>query len=151
MRALAKLIRWILLVWVVLMPSPSGGLAQQAARPKHIMVLHWYDRDYPANIRFDQEFQAALQGSASEGIEYYSEYLETNKFPGENQSLLLADYLRQKYAGRKMDVIVTRANPPLDFLLKHRTTLFPNTPIVFATERLVPAREMAEAGATGIV
>ena len=69
----------------------------------------------------------------------------------ENQSTLLAGYLRQKYAGLHIDVIVTRASPPLEFLLAHRRDLFPNIPIVFATERPVDTRAMAEAGATGIV
>src|SRR5438309_1378216 len=111
MRTPAKLIRRILLVGALLAASPSGGLAQQPARSKSVLLLHWYERNHPANVRFDQEFQVATQSSVPEGIEYYYEYLESNKFPGENQSLLLRDYLRQKYAGRTIDVVVARTSP----------------------------------------
>jgi len=151
MRALSKLIPKALLVWAVLMPWPSGALAQQSAAPKRVLVLHWYDRDYPVNGSFDQAFQAALKPFAPGGVDYYSEYLETNKFPGENQALLLRDYLRQKYAGITIDVVVTNSSPPLDFLLMHRGELFPHTPIVFATERLPAANLMSGAGAAGFI
>ena len=39
-----------------------------------------------------------------------------------------ATILRQKYAGRTIDVVVASASPPLDFLLKYRSDLFPHTP-----------------------
>ena len=60
--------------------------------------------------------------------------------------------MRQKYANRAIDVIVTSASAPLDFLLKYRGDLFPHTPIVFAaTGPPAPAQLASEAGATGIV
>ena len=80
MRAISNFIRRVLLVSAVLMPSPSALLAQQSAGSKSVLVLHWYDRNHPTNLMFDQKFQAAVQSSAQEGIDYYYEYLETNKF-----------------------------------------------------------------------
>jgi signal transduction histidine kinase/DNA-binding response OmpR family regulator len=142
--------RRTVLVWTALMLSASAGLSQPSPRPKRVLVLNWYDRDATVNVQFNEELQAALR-SSEPGIEYYSEYLETNKFPGENQSLFLRDYLHQKYTGRTIDVVVTRASPPLDFLLKYHDDLFPQTPIVFATERAVTPETTSESGATGIV
>src|SRR5437899_2046235 len=147
MRSLTKLVR-ALLAWAALMASSSPGPAQQPAAPTRVLVVLWYDRDYPANVKFEQQFQAALRSAAPAGIEFYAEYLETNRFPGENQLLLLRDYLRKKYAGIPIDIVVTMASPPLDFLLKYRGQLFPHTPIVFATERPVAARTISESGAT---
>ncbi len=149
MGALSKLIRTVLLVLVAL--PPSAGLAQQSASPKRVLVLHWYDRGYSDDIKLDQELHAALESSAPGRVEYYSEYLDTNQFPGENQALILRDYLRRKYAGVPIDVVIALTNPPLDFLLKYRGELFPHTPIVFTTAAVAPARKMPEAGTTGIV
>src|SRR5258706_11945712 len=84
---------------------PSVTRAHQAEAPKRVLVLYWGNRDFPANVIFDQNFQAGLQ-SESGTVEYYPEYLESNRFPGENQSLLLRDYLRRKYADRAIDVVV---------------------------------------------
>ena len=74
---------------------------------------------------FDQSFQAALQSAPAGSVEYYPEYLDTKRFPGNNQSELLHEYLRQKYADRTIDVVVAVSDVAMDFLLKHRDTLFP--------------------------
>src|ERR1041384_3027012 len=84
---------------VVLMLPRLGKFSLQSAAPKRVLVMHLYDRNYPGNPKFDEYFQAALQSAAPGGIEFYSEYLESNKFPGDNQSQLLSDYLEKKYAG----------------------------------------------------
>jgi PAS domain S-box-containing protein len=149
MSALSKLTRTVLLVLVAL--PPSAGLAQQSASLERVLVLHWYDRGYTDDIKLDQELHAALESSAPGRVEYYSEYLDTNQFPGENQALILRDYLRRKYAGVAIDVVIAITNPPLDFLLKNRRELFPHTPIVFSIGAAARAPGMPEAGATGIV
>jgi len=149
MGALSKLIRTVLLVLVAL--PPSAGLAQQSASPKRVLTLHWYDRGYADDFKLDQELHAALESSAPGSVQYYSEYLDTNQFPGETQALILRDYLRQKYAGVAIDVLIAITNPPLDFLLKYRGELFPHTPIIFSIAAIAPARRMPQTGATGIV
>ena len=149
MDAISKLMQRALLVLAAL--PPSAGLAQQSASPKRVLTLHWYDRGYTDDIKLDQELHAALESSASGPVQYYSEYLDTNQFPGENQALILRDYLRRKYAGVAIDVLIAITNPPLDFLLKYRGELFPHTPIVFSIAAAARAHRMPEAGITGIV
>ena len=116
---------------VVILLLPSIARAQQVATPKRILLLYWNDRDYAGNIAFEQNFRAGLQSAPPGTVEYYSEYLESNRFPGEKQSLLLRDYLRTKYADRNIDVILAVTDQPLAFLLKYRHELFTDIPIVF--------------------
>src|SRR5215470_3384650 len=113
---------------VVTFLLPSVVHAQQSKTPKRVLVLYWYGRDFPHNAEFDRSFQNVLNSAAPGSIEYYPEYLETDRFPGEEQALLLRDYLRQKYADRTIDVVVASGYVPLDFLVKYRDELFPNTP-----------------------
>jgi hypothetical protein len=149
---LSKQVRTALLVWSVFSLWPSDSWAQQSARSKHVLVLYWDDPAYPANIDFARSFRAAVESAAPGAFEYYSEYLESNRFPSESQSVFLRDYMRQKYAARSIDVVVTNASPPLDFLFKYRADLFPHTPIVFAaTERPTPQQLTSGAGATGTI
>ena len=54
-----------LFVAVVILLLPSIARAQQAATPKRILVLYWYDRDYAGNIVFEQNFRAVLAVSAA--------------------------------------------------------------------------------------
>jgi PAS domain S-box-containing protein len=149
---LSKQVRTALLVWSVFSLWPSDSWAQQSARSKHVLVLYWDDPAYPANIDFARSFRAAVESAAPGAFEYYSEYLESNRFPSESQSVFLRDYMRQKYAARSIDVVVTNASPPLDFLFKYRADLFPHTPIVFAaTERPTAPQLTSGAGATGTI
>jgi signal transduction histidine kinase/CheY-like chemotaxis protein len=140
------------LLGIVFLTLPSGGQGQQSTSPKRILALYWYNKDYPGNTEFDRQFQAYLGSGTKGGFEYYSEYLEENRFPGENQSRFLRDFLQRKYAGRTIDVVVTNAPPTLTFLAENRAVLFPRAPIVFATTDFPQEQElMSGPGATGIV
>jgi signal transduction histidine kinase len=141
-----------LLVWIVGSVSPGVTQEQQSKSSKGVLVLDWYDRDFFWNVKFDGSFQAALQSSPDGNVEYYPEYLESNRFPGESQALLLRDYLRQKYADRTIDVVVANSDASLDFLLKYRKDLFPDAPIVFVATRHPSKEELAAGpGLTGLV
>jgi PAS domain S-box-containing protein len=135
--------RAALLVWLVITMSPSDARAQQTAESKKVLVLYWYNKDHSWNVNFDRNFQGALRSAPVGTFEYYPEYLESNRFPGENQSLLLRDYLRQKYADRTIDVVVANSDASLDFLMKYRDDLFPDTPIVVITTRRPTTGELA--------
>jgi len=140
------------LFWVVVLMAPSVARAQQSAAPKRVLVLYWYGKDFPANVRFDQSFHAALQSAPDGTVEYYPEYLESDRFPGESQAQGLCDYLRRKYADRTIDVVVAAGRPALEFLLKNRHGLFTKTPIVFLMSSYPMKEELAaEPGLTGIV
>src|SRR5215467_7332081 len=126
--------------------------AQSGAKPKQVLLLYWADQNHPANLSFENGLRATLQSLAPGGFEYYAEYMEPVRFPGEKQSELLRDYILQKYAGRPMDVIVAPNSVSLDFLLKYRRELFPDTPVVFAaTQDPDPAQLRLGAGATGVL
>jgi PAS domain S-box-containing protein len=81
-----------------------------------VLVLYWDNKDFPGNILFDQAFQTVLKQRLGPPVEYYTEYLEPIRFPGEFQALVLRGYLRDKYAGRNIDAVVAVGDPPLDFL-----------------------------------
>src|SRR5262245_7849837 len=141
-----------LLFWIVVLMAPLVARAQQSAAPKRVLVLYWYGKDFPANIRFDQSFQAALQSASHGTVEYYPEYLESDRFPGESQAQGLRDYLRRKYADRTNDVVVSAGVLALEFLLKNRHGLFTRTPIVFIMSSYPAKEELAAGpGLTGIV
>lgn len=141
-----------LLAWLVLALLSSAASAQENPPPKRILALYWYGKDFPSSVVFDQGLQTAFRSSSTGTVEYYPEYLESNRFPGERQSQLLRDYLRQKYADRKIDVVIAFANPSLNFLLKYRNDLFPGVPIVFQTIKRPESLDQASApGLTGVV
>jgi PAS domain S-box-containing protein len=141
-----------LLVWFSVLLVSLIARAQQSAAPKGVLVLDWYNKDQPWNVKFDPSFQSSLQSLSAGTVECYFEYLESNRFPGEKQSLYLRDYLRQKYADHRIDVVVANSDASLDFLLKYRDSLFTQTPIVFVAAKHPGAEELAAGtGSTGII
>ena len=147
---IAASIKVLFLFCVGLSLLPVVGQAQQRAASKKVLLLNWYDKDDFANVRFDAPFQTTLQSAGN--VELYTEYLESNRFPTEEQALALHDYLKRKYADRFIDVVVANSDASLNFLLKHRGDLFPQTPIVFVATRHPSKEEMAAGpGLTGVL
>ena len=136
--------------WVILLLcSMAHG---QAPRRKNVLMLYWDNKEIPGNISFDQGFLAGMRSEPRDTWEVYNEYLDSARFPGEHQYQILYDYLRQKYAGSSIDVVVATPDPALDFLLKHRKDLFSNSPIVFVAVRRPPPQILAtHPGLTGII
>lgn len=150
--------RWALSFQILILLSAVCLLGQQARTestpPIRVLALYWYGRDTQSNIAFDQGIRKVFQNHRGP-IEYYVEYLETERFPGEQQAGLFHNYLRQKYANRMIDVVIADTDVTLNFLLKYRKEGFSGVPIVYfslrsneASGRPGPGRED---GLTGVV
>ncbi|MGE0132309.1 MAG: ABC transporter substrate binding protein [Blastocatellales bacterium] len=141
-----------LFAWLAFPPLPSGArAAEEAAKPKGVLAIYWRGKDSPTSVTLDKSIQKAFQSAPAGSIEYYAEYLDESRFPGESQSLLFRDYLRQKYAGDKIDALIALSSASLNFLLKYRNELFPNIPIVFHASSRAQLSKQAEAGLTGVL
>src|SRR5260370_9005204 len=57
--------------------------------------------------------------------------MDLSRFGSNSYRVLLRDFLRSKYANKKIDVAVAILGPALDFLLDNGDTIFPGTSIVF--------------------
>src|SRR5260370_33761148 len=57
--------------------------------------------------------------------------MDLSRFGSNSYRVLLRDFLRSKYANKKIDVAVAIFGPALDFLLDNGDTIFPGTSIVF--------------------
>lgn len=126
--------------------------SQDAGVTKKVLVLYWDTKDFAGNISFEQGFQAGMRSDPSNRWELFSEYLDSTRFPGEHQAELLRDYLREKYAKQQIDAVVVTPDPALEFLLRYRSDLFSNSPIVFVAVRRPPPEVLAAGpGLTGII
>jgi signal transduction histidine kinase len=142
---------WLLACIVILVAS-GISYGQQAPAPKKVLALYWGDKDDPANVGFESGLQTGLRAEPGIRWEQFSEYLDTNRFPGEHQNQLLHDYLVQKYKGVNIDLVVAAPDPAVNFLLKYRTDLFPGCPVVFlAVKRPSPEILTEGAGMTGLI
>ena len=142
----------VLCVGVLILTLAPVATSQNPDATRKVLVLYWEPKDFIGNVSFDQGFQTGLNSEPSSRWELFAEYLDSTRFPGKYQTELLHDYLRQKYEKHKIDVVVATPDPALEFLLKYRTDLFPNSPVVFVAVKR-PPREVLTAGPgmTGII
>src|SRR5687767_11899420 len=110
--------------------SSPGVHGQTAAEPsKKVLALHVIRRDSPA---FDDTFRAGLSGALSGPLDYYSEYIDLARLGDDKYHTALRNYLRERYAGDRVDLVIASGPSVVAFLNQDRT-LFQSVPLVFTT------------------
>ena len=95
-------------------------------------MLYPTDNDgSPGNREADHGIRSTFASGAVESVEVENEYLDVTRFPDPGYQGHLAEFLRQKYAARKIDLVIAGLSSSLDFAVKYREITFPGVPIVF--------------------
>ena len=97
----------------------------QSTPPKTVLTVHWSSEDFPSNPVVDGAIREVLLSASDTPVDYFAEYLESDRFPEDEASLALRDYIRQKYRGRRIDLVVAVSEVALRFVLRFRDELFP--------------------------
>jgi PAS domain S-box-containing protein len=82
-------------------------LAAGSEETKRVLLLHGGEKDTPANEVMDRIIRARLKEGAGRPVEIYTEYLDVSRFPDKKYQQLNSHYLREKYAGRRIDLVVS--------------------------------------------
>jgi PAS domain S-box-containing protein len=140
------LVAAVALPWV--MPADAG--AGRDGRTA-ILLLYAEARPLPAVVDLDREIRSTFQAALPGGVEFFTESLDLAWFPDEGYRSALPGFLRQKYAGRRLDLVISAGGQALRFALAHRDQLFPGVPIVFAAvDRATAAGLEVGPGVTGV-
>jgi hypothetical protein len=127
-----------------------AGFSPVSAATRHVVLLFDERVELPGLSSLDAEFVRMLQSKSGDPVEVYREPMDLSRFgsdtPSDPYKLVLRDYLRGKYANKKIDVAVAVMAPALNFLISYGDLIFPGTPIVFcgldkkelSTRRLPP-------------
>jgi signal transduction histidine kinase len=121
------------------------------AQPRSVrtaLAVHYSSEDYPSNPVVDGAIRQVLHSRDEAPVDYFAEYLESDRFPNEQATLAFRDYLLGKYQGRRIDVVLAITDPALQFVLQYRDQLFPGVPIVATAGSTLGAFPAAD-GVTG--
>ena len=105
--------------------------AANAADEKTVLLVYAEARLIPAIITADQAIRSTIQSRWPSLVRFYTEYLDLSWFPTKGQERQLGRLMKQKYAGRKIDLVMPCGDAALRFALRERAVLFPDVPIVF--------------------
>src|SRR5712675_1508136 len=109
----------------------ASGYQRRVAGTRNIVLLYDERVELPGLSLLDAELGRVLRSGSSEPIEVYREPMDLSRFSSSSYRTLLRDFLRAKYADKKIDVAVAVMAPAFDFLLANGDLIFPGTPIVF--------------------
>jgi signal transduction histidine kinase len=109
----------------------SAQAVGDAVAAKRVLALYADDRLLPAVQQGEAGLRAGLAAGPPTGIEYFGEFFHAGRFPMAGHGEVMHAYLLAKYRESPPDVLVAGGRAALLFLLDHRQTLFPGTPIVF--------------------
>jgi len=118
-----------------------------------VLTVYWSAENFPSTAVIDASIRRALVFDSSVLVDNFAEYLESDLFPPDDASEALRAYIRHKYSGRHIDVVIAVSDPALQFVLKQRAELFPDAAIVSSSINAPPdsTTRTAGAGVTGVV
>ena len=116
-----------------------------------MLVLYSDERLLPANVIFDRSFRATFQAGATRRTEFHSEFLDVSRFSSESQQENQRDFLRRKYLDYPPDLLVAVSGSAVAFLMKYRSSLFTESPVVYLTwQGEAPPGTLSDQKAVGI-
>ena len=112
---------WILLCVV------TGTAAAQPSPKNALFVFSTVKYGGETSSAIEPRIRAHVPGP----VDFYYVYLDDPQSKENPYWATMAETVRQKYAGIKMDVVITDVTPSLLFAVKYRDKIFPGVPIVF--------------------
>jgi len=101
---------------------------------KNVLILYGERLDLPAIRAAEQSLRETFAASAAPQVEWFAEYFDFARFPTADHEANLTRYLGERYAGRKIDLIMPVSSLSLRFVLRHREEIFPGVPVVYGVQ-----------------
>jgi len=127
---------------LILFPAAAHSLeAQESARPKRVLIISTGTRLSPGFALLARGLDDVLEKVPSVSVDTYAENLDVVRFPMNRFQRVFTEYLTEKYAGQRPDVVILAYVGNLAATVKVLQQIFPKTPIVVAgyTEEAIAA------------
>jgi PAS domain S-box-containing protein len=134
-------------------PAPAGSAARApAARPapKRVVVLYSFPPDSLGEHGLSDGINSTFAADTSGSYEVFTEYTGLDRFSGATYESSLLSLLSEKYARRKVDLIMVVGPSALQFVLAH--DFLPGVPVVtsYVVRRDVEAARLKRPDTTGL-
>jgi signal transduction histidine kinase len=132
--------------------ASTGGTSAsaQAVSPRTVLTITLGAENFPSSPVLDAAIRESLASRPDVPVDYFAEHLEADLFPEEQASTALKDYVRRKFQGRRIDLVIAVTDTSLRFVLEHREDLFPGAPVIFSGLVVPEISRSAGGGITGI-
>ena len=139
-------------VCVVLVLATGLACAATQPLPRSILIVSPSDARGPFYYRIFDALRAAVNRAPGPPVTLYLEYLDLNRFGGQDYEASLAGHLRVKYREKPVGVLVAVGPAALTHVLHWRDDLWPGVPVVFVmVDEITAAPFKGVPGITGEV
>ena len=112
--------------------AAGGATAADPAPPPTVLLLFSLRSTAPAVSEIEASFRSEVEKAYGAPVDLQVEHLDLPDESVVPYARRIVDLLREKYAGRRIDVVVTMRLEALRLLLENREALFPGVPVVFS-------------------
>ncbi len=112
----------------LLLPRPVAAEPPQRA----VLVLDQSSAGLPFNAAVTSAIRSTINAGSKSPISFYSEHLDANRFFGPEYENEFVQFLKAKYRGKHIDVVIVFGVSALDFIGRRREQIWPSVPVVFA-------------------
>jgi PAS domain S-box-containing protein len=123
-------IRSLVPLVIVLSVSCFAGDAPAAEPQMRVLALYGSRPDLASNVIVDEVLRSTLERELGPRLDFYAEFLDTARWPEGETQIAVHDFLRRRYATKKLSVIIAVARPAINFMRIYGDELFPGVPIV---------------------
>jgi signal transduction histidine kinase len=127
------LFSWLALFLGLLMPPCVWGQTPGVAgstNTKRVLLIFTEARDLPGNVLLEQSARAAMRDGSTNAIEFYTESMDAARFPNSRHYRIFREYIKNKYAGQSLDLIITFVGRDFQAVRELPTILATNVPSV---------------------
>lgn len=119
------------------------GVARAEPAHRHVLLLSSYDREFAA-ATFARVFKTSVSQSSSDPIDFIEVSLHAKPSTQRDPDESVIDDIRSTSDGVHLDLIVPIGGPAATFAQQNQSTLFPDTPVLFASvdDRFVAGRPL---------
>jgi signal transduction histidine kinase len=121
---------------------------QDDDRLKRVLVLNSTRLDDQFSMVWTREVPRLLAEGLGERLDFYVDNFDVVRFPEPKHERAYLDFLRLKYAGTPVDLLILIGDAAIDFMSRNRSVLFRDTPVVFYS--LNPSQSRP-ANSTGLI
>jgi signal transduction histidine kinase len=115
--------------WVALL-SPLRNTDVSAAEPHRVLLLQAFGHRFSPWSDEAESFRTALSQAGLGPLDLIEVSLETDRVQDPRDEGPFVDYIRALVSGRRLDLIVPVGAPSALFMQRHRSSLFPSTPML---------------------
>jgi PAS domain S-box-containing protein len=121
--------RWFFASCLVVAVFRCPSFSADSTSEKNVLVLDSFSvREAFVEL---EPLKTTVRARVSVPVNFYVEYLESERFGSAAYEKALRETIRQSYRGKQINLVVVASYPALRFAIDNRDQIFPGVPIVF--------------------